>query len=227
MKQYNDIFEASLNLLKTIFEKAPNIGVNILNKDYTVLWANKIMALGCSRELDEMIGKKCYHAFRRRNKPCEVCVLQIVSTTKKAVVLERRAEQPNIVPNYLEVRAFPIFDKDGTVKHIFEILIPLDKKKRAEEQQRKYVESLEKSIRELNAKSPTCIEKKISEAGNLTAREQEIVRLIAQGFSNKEIANILKISLDTVKTHVKNIFLKLDVTDRTKAAIWAASHNLI
>jgi DNA-binding NarL/FixJ family response regulator len=103
----------------------------------------------------------------------------------------------------------------------------LIKKKKDENQLRKYVESLEKSIREVNADSPADPKKKPFESGSLTARELEILRLIARGFSNKEIANILKISLDTVKTHIKNIFFKLDVTDRTQAAVWASSHNLI
>lgn len=128
---------------------------------------------------------------------------------------------------YSEVRAYPIFNKDGAVKHVFEICIPLDKKKEDENQLKRYVESLEKSIREVNADLPADSDKRPVKSKGLTARELEVLRLIARGFSNKEIANILKISPDTVKTHIKNIFFKLDVTDRTKAAVWASSHNLL
>lgn len=62
---------------------------------------------------------------------------------------------------------------------------------------------------------------------DLTNRENEILLLIAQGNSNQEIADQLFITLKTVKTHVSNILAKLDVEDRTQAAIYAFKHHLI
>lgn len=62
---------------------------------------------------------------------------------------------------------------------------------------------------------------------NLTAREREILKLIAEGRSNKDIAEKLVLSLHTVKNHVKNIIQKLAVDDRTQAAILALKENLI
>ncbi|WP_125605512.1 response regulator transcription factor [Lapidilactobacillus bayanensis] len=61
---------------------------------------------------------------------------------------------------------------------------------------------------------------------DLTAREREVLMLIAQGKSNKEIADELFITLKTVKTHVSNILAKLQVEDRTQAAIYAFQHHL-
>ncbi|AOF49009.1 MAG: response regulator transcription factor [Tetragenococcus halophilus] len=61
----------------------------------------------------------------------------------------------------------------------------------------------------------------------LTIREKEVLMLIAQGKSNQEIASELFITLKTVKTHVSNILSKLEVEDRTQAAIYAFKHNLI
>lgn len=62
---------------------------------------------------------------------------------------------------------------------------------------------------------------------DLTNRENEILLLIAQGNSNQEIADQLFITLKTVKTHVSNILAKLDVEERTQAAIYAFKHHLI
>ena len=59
----------------------------------------------------------------------------------------------------------------------------------------------------------------------LTTREREVLQLIAEGKSNQEIADELFITLKTVKTHVSNILSKLEVEDRTQAAIYALKHG--
>ena len=64
------------------------------------------------------------------------------------------------------------------------------------------------------------------ELHDLTARELEVLRLIAKGLSNHEIAASMFISEKTVKTHVSNILGKLGLEDRTQAAIWALKHGL-
>lgn len=61
----------------------------------------------------------------------------------------------------------------------------------------------------------------------LTERETEVLRLLAQGLANKEIARRLQIGDKTVKTHVSNIFGKLGVVSRTQAALYAASIGLV
>ena len=61
---------------------------------------------------------------------------------------------------------------------------------------------------------------------HLTEREREVIRLVAQGRSNAEIAQALIISDKTVKTHISNILSKLDLQDRTQLAIYAIKHHL-
>ncbi|TIP79318.1 MAG: response regulator transcription factor, partial [Mesorhizobium sp.] len=65
------------------------------------------------------------------------------------------------------------------------------------------------------------------EARGLSARELQVLRLIASGKTNKEIANELHLSGKTVDRHVSNIFNKLDVPTRTAATAWAYEHRLI
>lgn len=61
----------------------------------------------------------------------------------------------------------------------------------------------------------------------LTVREKEVLQLIVNGLSNKEIAGKLKITLRTVKAHVSSILMKLNVNDRTQAAVFALQENLV
>jgi NarL family two-component system response regulator LiaR len=66
-----------------------------------------------------------------------------------------------------------------------------------------------------------------SAADVLTARELEVLRLLARGLSNKAIARELTVTEKTVKTHVSNILSKLDLTDRTQAALYAVREHLV
>lgn len=82
---------------------------------------------------------------------------------------------------------------------------------------------------EKTAAEPTLISTNPQTAfqNGLTARELEVLQLIAQGHSNQEIADKLFVSLNTVKTHSSNLFIKLDVKRRTQAVQKAKQLNLI
>lgn len=62
---------------------------------------------------------------------------------------------------------------------------------------------------------------------SLSRREDEVLRLLATGLSNRDIARILFIAEGTVKSHVEHILTKLGINDRVQAAVWAARKGLI
>jgi DNA-binding NarL/FixJ family response regulator len=62
---------------------------------------------------------------------------------------------------------------------------------------------------------------------HLTPREREVLALLARGRANKVIARDLGVSERTVKTHVSNILAKLNLTDRTQAAVYAVRHGIV
>ena len=60
----------------------------------------------------------------------------------------------------------------------------------------------------------------------LSDRESDILQLVTEGYTNVQIASLLSISKNTVKTHINNIFNKLGVNDRTQAAVIATRYRL-
>ena len=62
---------------------------------------------------------------------------------------------------------------------------------------------------------------------DLTNREMQVLRHVSMGLSNREIGKSLGISVETVKEHVQNILRKLNVNDRTQAAVWAVQNQLV
>ncbi|MEL7496083.1 MAG: response regulator transcription factor [Planctomycetota bacterium] len=68
---------------------------------------------------------------------------------------------------------------------------------------------------------------RLSTDSPLTNRETQVLRHVSMGLKNREIGKSLGISVETVKEHVQNILRKLDVNDRTQAAVWAIRNEFI
>lgn len=67
----------------------------------------------------------------------------------------------------------------------------------------------------------------VGESEVLTRRESEIIRLVAEGHSNAELAKMLWVTEQTIKFHLSNIYRKLNVANRTEASRWAQLHGLL
>jgi len=65
------------------------------------------------------------------------------------------------------------------------------------------------------------------EANKLTARETEVLALMAEGLTNQQIAEVLSVAPSTIKSHVQNVILKLGASDRTQAAVLAVKSGIV
>ena len=121
-----------------------------------------------------------------------------------AAFLSKGEASTNECPDFSEPISqkgvYPIFDRDGNLASTVELYISKEK----------------------NTHSGP------SEPENLlTDRELEVLRLLASGSSNPEMAETLSISQHTVKSHVTHIYDKLGVNDRATAAVWATINNVL
>ena len=89
----------------------------------------------------------------------------------------------------------------------------------------RFFEYFQQTFRNENAKAE--IEKEENLLNELTQREEEVLELLTQGITYKGVANKLFISETTVKTHVNNIFQKLQVNDRTQAVLYAINNGFM
>jgi len=195
----------------------------IIDTDFRVLWSNR-------EELKVYpIGRFCHEDYQERSAPCPECPIRIAFNSGKACIVEKWFALPNGSGCWGEIRIYPVYDKRGNIIQAIKIGFDVTKRKRDIEQQKRYIEALENILRDKIQKNNGMLkESKIGTIRfNLTHRELEVLSLMAEGLTNSEISTILHISPHTVKSHVIHIFNKLDVSDRTLAAVRAARLKLI
>lgn len=162
---------------------------------------------------------------------CQKCGYLTCMAFAAAIIKGKAAADkcPGLVSPMSENAVYPIFDNNGNLVNSVSLQINTSRLKNQIQEQQEQILMLEASLRadtqsETPADSPLLSEK--NDFG-LTNREIEVLKLIAQGYTNNEISSILFISPHTVKSHMINIFNKLSVNDRTQAAVLATRNNII
>ncbi|MBT4511396.1 MAG: response regulator transcription factor [Chloroflexi bacterium] len=127
-----------------------------------------------------------------------------------------------------KVRAYPVFDSNSNPVYAITIGHDYGEEQMDLVQQRHRIETLQNALYEVARSNLEPSKKKVDRPIiDLTKRELQVLRLMAEGLTNPSISGVLSISPHTVKTHVIRIFNKLGVSDRTQAATLATRLNLI
>ena len=201
----------------------------IFDNNFRILWINKALARIHSCNAESVIGDICYRAFHGCDKVCENCFLEEVRTMGRTVVLERSHVFPDGKTRWGEIHAYPVRGKDRSVAAvvviIFETTSRMDNLARHKQYTSLLVDKLQ--AREDTGKSAPPPDPSGGMIQPLSKREKEILGLIVDGYTNPQISAMLSISGNTVKRHTSNLFLKLNVNDRTQAAVLAVRENLI
>lgn len=188
--------------LRVLLERAPDIAVvgEAENGAETLVLLETlqpdVLVLDC--ELPELEGTQVAHEIRRRNLPVRVLALSAY-------------DSECYVRGMLEAGAVGYLLKDEAPGVI--------------------VAAVQAAARGEGYFSPKIAAKVAALArgerpGGLTEREVEVLRLVAEGLSNKEIAGQLQVTERTVGFHIGNILQKLGVASRVEAAVWAKEHGV-
>jgi DNA-binding CsgD family transcriptional regulator/ArsR family metal-binding transcriptional regulator len=162
---------------------------------------------------------------------CKECGFPTCMAFAAALVKGRAPAQacPGLASPISESAEYPVLDSEGNIVDTVSLKISTSKLKYQIHEQREQILMLDASLRTTPRDEKPEESPKRSDANNfgLTDREIEVLKLIAEGYTNNEISGMLFISPHTVKSHMINIFNKLSVNDRTQAAVLATRHNII
>ena len=196
--------------------------VVVVDRRFRIVWINRA-AQTCSilNRHERIIGRRCYRILAGKTSPCEKdCPVKPVFETGRPYSVEKKAVADHGGHQWFEARAYPIFDRNGRVAYSARLSFDITRLKNGSAKAPCELEIIDRA---LNLKDGS----RYPVRNTLTAREMEVISLLAQGMTNPQIADTLDISPHTAKRHVMNIFNKLGVNDRTQAAVWAARENLI
>ena len=196
-----------------------NDPVQVLDRGYRVVWSNTFNTEKRTwRPKDLVLGKVCHREFFGRETPCPDCPITGTFATGRASVREKMIPMPEGGHAWRRVHSWPIPGPDGLPRFVVKLgfIITHDKQEKA--RMERYVGRLESAVNPGEAAPMN---------DGLTPRQQQVLSLLSQGFSNPEIAHLLGLSPHTIKTHVTHIFEKLGVEDRVTAAATAARLGMV
>ncbi|OGQ93609.1 MAG: hypothetical protein A2464_06230 [Deltaproteobacteria bacterium RIFOXYC2_FULL_48_10] len=138
-------------------------------------------------------------------------------------------ECPGLALPISENAVYPVFDDTGNLVNSVSLQINTSRLKNQIQEQHEQILKLEAALRTDQQNETAMDSSRPSEKTDfgLTNREIEVLKLIAEGYTNNEISGMLFISPHTVKSHMIHIFNKLGVNDRTQAAVLATQNEII
>ncbi len=123
---------------------------------------------------------------------------------------------------------FPVYDQEGNCVQTVSLDIDTDCLRRNLDHKETYIRTLKSQLADFERSRAIYFEEANAQLPSpLTTREIQVLEMVANGDTNREISHALEISAHTVKSHVIHIFNKLGVNDRIQASVWAASHGLL
>ncbi len=192
--------------------------VQVIDRAYRVVWSNTFTSEARTWEPHELLGKVCYREYFGRSAPCPDCPIEQTFASGRASVREKMFPLPGGGHVWRRVHSWPIAGPSGPAHYVVKLGFAITGQKQDQARLERYLGRLENAVGQSMDPLP---------AEGLTSRQRQVLHLLAQGFSNPEIARVLGLSPHTVKTHVTHIFERLGVEDRVTAAATAARLGMV
>jgi DNA-binding CsgD family transcriptional regulator len=170
--------------------------------------------------LDSVLNQRCHKVYDKVCPSCRTCPLDQVFSTGVRLILDCPVKPGGSKGKWARQHLYPMRDQDGSVTGVLRLVFDITGEKRSQAEDEKYLNSLEQSLYNRKHRQPL-------PPNNLSPRELQVLGYMADGLSNHDIARLLCLSPNTVKTHVSHIFNKLGVSDRTQAAVAATRLKLV
>ncbi len=201
----------------------------VVDAAYRIVWAKEpLLPQDQAGRGDSWIGEHCYRVFNGRDQVCEHnCPVREVLATGRPQAGEPATLLEDGRPIWREARAYPVRDAKGRIRLVARISFDITHRKDRQARTSQRRAALLRGLEETNRLGLGDLPFQAALEQPLTPRELEVLRLLARGLTNPQIAEVLRLSPHTVKRHVDNIFQKLALNDRAQAAVWAAHQGLV
>ena len=202
--------------------------IGIYGKNYKLLWINKAMADSINSDAESSVGKTCFKKIWNKKSPCSDCPIKSVLKDGKPKVSEKVINLPEKKTKWFEIHSYPVIGKSNRVSSVITYSIDITEKKIEYQKKKEYLEFLTNKMKNNESNSTIGLgDDDIEINVYLSNRETEVLRLLPEGYTNRQISEFLSISPNTVKAHVNSIFNKMGVNDRTMAAVLATRYSLV
>jgi PAS domain S-box-containing protein len=218
--------------------KSLRVPLAVIDNQFRFLWLNQEMADIYRVQPECVTGRVCYQlSTSDQTGPCHDCPVAAVQKSGRREVSQKYKDFPNGVRKYGEVSAFPIYGPRQKIVATLVMVIDITDKivvdtDSAFQMLARLMPSLQGPMPQpLHPFTPKGVnggtDRPRTKNHHLTHRETQVLNLMTKGYSNTRIASRLAISPHTVKSHVINIFNKLGVNDRIRAAVEATKRQII
>jgi PAS domain S-box-containing protein len=220
--------------MESLFQALANAadGAFVIDENQRIIYWNRAAQEVLGYTSEEMVGRACYEILAGLgDKGQSICqhncyVATIAGTGSPVTSYDTRvhAKSGELCWINVSILAFPASGDSSTlVVHLFR---DATQKRQSEQFTQKVLEAAQQ-IRESSLSRSTVPVSSKSPVQDLTEREREVLSLLAQGHSTRDISQSLSISHSTARNHIQNILHKLNVHSRLEAVAYAYEHGLV
>jgi PAS domain S-box-containing protein len=229
------LLSQGMSMKNILFQALANAadGAFIIDEDQRIIYWNQSAEEILGHTYDEVTGQPCYeildgHDERGRlicREHCRVAVAGLAGGAVTSFDAGVHTKSDDECWINMSTFTFPIDDK-GASPGLVHLLRDVTQKKQNEQLIYQILEAT-KNLQHKDLSQAALPASAQQSASDLTGREREVLSVLAQGFSTRDIARSLSISPSTARNHIRNILQKLQVHSRLEAVVYALEHGLV